>query len=157
LDKRCAQYKKDGCQFAKWRCVIKISDHTPTHTALQETATVLASYASICQQVDTCDLDIRLVVTLVVSQNGLVPIVEPEVLPDGNHDIHVTQKVTELALAYTYKALADHHVLLEGTLLKPNMVTAGQDCPRKASTPQIARATVTALQRTVPPAVPGSN
>lgn len=137
LNARCAQYKKDGCHFAKWRCVIKISAHTPSHLGLQETANVLARYASICQQ------------------NGLVPIVEPEVLPDGEHEIDVTQKVTELALAYTYKALADHHVFLEGTLLKPNMVTAGHSCPKQNSAQEIARATVTALQRGVPPAVPG--
>jgi len=68
----------------------------------------------------------------------------------------VTQKVTELALAYTYKALADHHVFLEGTLLKPNMVTAGHGAARKNSAQEIARATVTALQRGVPPAVPGT-
>lgn len=88
-------------------------------------------------------------------QNGLVPIVEPEVLPDGEHEIEVTQKVTELALAYCYKALADHHVFLEGTLLKPNMVTAGHSCPKKYTSADIAKATVTALQRGVPPAVPG--
>jgi len=137
LNARCAQYKKDGCHFAKWRCVIKISPHTPSHLGLLETANVLARYASICQQ------------------NGLVPIVEPEVLPDGEHEIEVTQKVTELALAYCYKALADHHVFLEGTLLKPNMVTAGHSCPKKYVAQDIAKATVTALQRGVPPAVPG--
>jgi len=137
LNARCAQYKKDGAHFAKWRCVIKISSHTPSHLGLLETANVLARYASICQQ------------------NGLVPIVEPEVLPDGEHEIEVTQKVTELALAYTYKALADHHVFLEGTLLKPNMVTAGHSCPKKYTSQEIAKATVTALQRAVPPAVPG--
>jgi len=137
LNARCAQYYKDGARFAKWRCVIKISAHTPSHLGLLETANVLARYASICQQ------------------NGLVPIVEPEVLPDGEHPIEVTQKVTELTLAYTYKALADHHVFLEGTLLKPNMVTAGHSCPTKYTAEQIAKATVTALQRGVPPAVPG--
>lgn len=137
LNSRCAQYKKDGCHFAKWRCVLKIGPHTPSHVAMYETANVLARYASICQQ------------------NGLVPIVEPEVLPDGEHDIARTQKVTETVLGYTYKALNDHHVFLEGTLLKPNMVTAGHSCPTKNSAQDIAKATVTALQRTVPPAVPG--
>jgi len=137
LNARCAQYKKDGADFAKWRCVIKISNNTPSHLGLLETANVLARYASICQQ------------------NGLVPIVEPEVLPDGDHEIEVTQKVTELTLAYTYKALADHHVFLEGTLLKPNMVTAGHSCPKKYTGADVAKATVTALQRGVPPAVPG--
>uniref|UniRef100_A0AC34F935 Fructose-bisphosphate aldolase n=1 Tax=Panagrolaimus sp. ES5 TaxID=591445 RepID=A0AC34F935_9BILA len=138
LSARCAQFKKDGAQFAKWRCVHKISSHTPSHVALLEVANVLARYASICQQ------------------NGLVPIVEPEVLPDGEHDLARAQKVTEVVLAYTYKALSDHHVFLEGTLLKPNMVTPGQQYSgSKYSHEDIARATVTALQRTVPAAVPG--
>jgi len=137
LNARCAQYKKAGAQFAKWRCVHKIGPTTPSHTALQEVAQVLARYASICQQ------------------NGLVPIVEPEVLPDGEHDLARAQKVTETVLAYTYKALNDHHVYLEGTLLKPNMVTPGQSYSGKYAPEDIARATVTALQRTVPAAVPG--
>jgi fructose-bisphosphate aldolase class I len=137
LNARCAQYKKDGCHFAKWRCVVKIGSHTPSHTAMQEVANVLARYASICQQ------------------NGLVPIVEPEILPDGTHDIARCQKVTETVLAYQYKALADHHVFLEGTLLKPNMVTSGQEAEVKPSHQDIAKATVTALQRGVPVAVPG--
>ncbi|KRX83052.1 Fructose-bisphosphate aldolase 1 [Trichinella sp. T6] len=137
LNARCAQYKKDGAQFAKWRCVLKIGRNTPSHLAMMETANVLARYASICQQ------------------NGLVPIVEPETLPDGDHDLARCQKVTETVLAYTYKALSDHHVFLEGTLLKPNMVTPGQSCPVRATPEEIGLATVTALQRTVPAAVPG--
>jgi fructose-bisphosphate aldolase class I len=137
LNARCAAYKKDGAQFAKWRCVLKISSHTPSHLAMLENANVLARYASICQQ------------------NGLVPIVEPEILPDGEHDIRRCQKVTETVLGYVYKALNDHHVFLEGTLLKPNMVTPGQACPTRAGPVDIARATVIALSRTVPPAVPG--
>jgi len=137
LDKRCAQYKKDGCQFAKWRSVLKIGKNTPSYQAMLENANVLARYASICQQ------------------NGLVPIVEPEVLPDGDHDLDRAQKVTETVLAFVYKALNDHHVFLEGTLLKPNMVTAGQSCATKFTPEQVAQATVTALQRTLPAAVPG--
>ncbi|KAJ8916672.1 hypothetical protein NQ315_000317 [Exocentrus adspersus] len=136
LGKRCAQYKKDGCHFAKWRCVLKITEHTPSIQALIENANVLARYASICQA------------------NRIVPIVEPEILPDGNHDLERCQKVTETVLAYVYKALADHNVFLEGTLLKPNMVTPGQSAT-KASPADIAIATVTALQRRVPAAVPG--
>lgn len=108
LAKRCAQYKKDGCHFAKWRCVIKINKNTPSYQAILENANVLARYASICQA------------------NRIVPIVEPEVLPDGDHNLERAQKVTETVLAAVYKALNDHHVYLEGTLLKPNMVTAGQ-------------------------------
>jgi fructose-bisphosphate aldolase class I len=137
LSERCAQYKKDGAHFAKWRCVLKISSHTPSYQAMLENANVLARYASICQQ------------------NGLVPIVEPEVLPDGDHDLETAQKVTEQVLSFVYKALADHHVYLEGTLLKPNMVTAGQSCPKKYTPEQNAAATVAVLQRTVPPAVAG--
>jgi len=137
LGKRCAQYKKDGCQFAKWRCVLKIGKNIPSYQAMMENANVLARYASICQM------------------NGLVPIVEPEVLPDGDHDLDRAQKVTEAVLSFTYKALQDHHVFLEGTLLKPNMVAPGQSHKVKASPQQIGKATVTALARTVPVAVPG--
>lgn len=137
LAKRAAEFKKGGCDFAKWRCVLHIGQHIPSHIALVENANVLARYASICQQ------------------NGLVPIVEPEVLCDGEHDIVRCQKVTELTLAYTYKALADHHVFLEGTLLKPNMVTPGQNSNKKATPQEIGKATVTALRRGVPAAVPG--
>jgi len=137
LSERCAQYKKDGCQFAKWRSVLTIGKNTPSYQSMVENANVLARYASICQM------------------NGLVPIVEPEVLPDGEHDLDRAQKVTETVLAFVYKALNDHHVFLEGTLLKPNMVTAGQSCATKFSPEDVARATVTALQRTMPAAVPG--
>jgi len=137
LSQRCAQYKKDGCDFAKWRCVLKIGKNTPSHQSMLENANVLARYASICQM------------------NGLVPIVEPEVLMDGSHDIERAQKVTETVLGFTYKALNDHHVFLEGTLLKPNMVLAGQECTTKYTEQQAAHATVLALSRTVPAAVPG--
>ncbi|PVD33048.1 hypothetical protein C0Q70_08496 [Pomacea canaliculata] len=133
LAERCAEYKKAGAQFAKWRCVLNIGKNTPSYLAMLENANVLARYASICQQ------------------NGLVPIVEPEVLPDGDHDLAESQAV----LAFVYKALADHHVFLEGTLLKPNMCTPGQSCTKKASPEEIARATVTALARRVPASVAG--
>lgn len=88
-------------------------------------------------------------------QHGIVPIVEPEILPDGDHDLKRCQYISEKVLAAVYKALSDHHVYLEGTLLKPNMVTAGHSCSHKYSNQEIAMATVTALRRTVPPAVPG--
>ena len=81
---------------------------------------------------------------------------EPEVLPDGDHDLAQAQRITEKVLAFTYKALSDHHIFLEGTLLKPNMVTAGQSCSIKYTAEDIAKATVTTLSRTVPPAVPGN-
>uniref|UniRef100_A0A2K6BHW1 Fructose-bisphosphate aldolase n=1 Tax=Macaca nemestrina TaxID=9545 RepID=A0A2K6BHW1_MACNE len=129
LSERCAQYKKDGADFAKWRCVLKIGEHTPSALAIMENANVLARYASICQQ------------------NGIVPIVEPEILPDGDHDLKRCQYVTEKVLAAVYKALSDHHIYLEGTLLKPNMVTPGHACTQKFSHEEIAMATVTALRR----------
>ncbi|XP_054166796.1 fructose-bisphosphate aldolase-like isoform X2 [Oppia nitens] len=137
LQKRCEQYYKDGCRFAKWRCVLKIKQNEPSPLAILENANVLARYAVCCQQAK------------------LVPIVEPEVLPDGDHDLERCQKVSEKVLAAVYKALSDHNVFLEGTLLKPNMVTAGQSCTKKYTPQDIAKATVTALQRTVPAAVPG--
>jgi len=137
LDKRCAQYYKDGCRFAKWRCTLKIGKNTPSYQAIMENANVLARYASICQQ------------------NRLVPIVEPETLCDGDHTVERCQKVTETVLSFVYKALNDHHVFLEGTLLKPNMVTSGVSCPTKSTAEENARATVLAFSRTIPPAVPG--
>lgn len=85
-----------------------------------------------------------------------MPIVEPEILPDGDHNLERCQKVTEKVLAAVYKALSDHNVYLEGTLLKPNMVMQGQSCATKSSPAEVARATVTALQRTVPAAVTGT-
>lgn len=137
LDQRCAQYKKDGCDFAKWRCVIKIGQNIPSYQAIMENANVLARYAAICQT------------------HRIVPIVEPEVLPDGDHDLDRAQKVTETVVAAVYKALSDHHVYLEGTLLKPNMVTPGMQHSKRASPLEIATATVQAFSRTVPPAVTG--
>jgi len=137
MSARCAQYKKDGCDFAKWRSVLKIGKNTPSYQAMLENANVLARYASICQM------------------NGLVPIVEPEVLCDGDHDLDRAQKVTETVLSFVYKALNDHHVFLEGTLLKPNMVTAGAQCTKTYTPEQVAIATVQALSRTMPAAVPG--
>jgi len=137
LDKRCKQYYSLGCRFAKWRAVLRISRSTPTPLAIKENANTLASYAAICQA------------------NGLVPIVEPEILMDGDHSLAVNQYWTEKTLSACYKALNDAHVILEGTLLKPNMCNPGQQSKNKASLDECARATVEALQRTVPPAVPG--
>ena len=136
LGKRCAKYYEAGARFAKWRAVLKISDIAPSELAIHENAYGLARYAAICQE------------------NGLVPIVEPEILTDGPHSIEKCQAVTEAVLAAVYKALADHHVLLEGTLLKPNMVTPGSEAP-PVSPGEVAAATVRALSRTVPSAVPG--
>ncbi|WZY69663.1 hypothetical protein YC2023_001903 [Brassica napus] len=136
LGARCQEYYKAGARFAKWRAVLKIGATEPSELSIQENAKGLARYAIICQE------------------NGLVPIVEPEVLTDGSHDIKKCAAVTETVLSAVYKALNDHHVLLEGTLLKPNMVTPGSDSA-KVAPEVIAEYTVTALRRTVPPAVPG--
>ncbi|KAK6123848.1 hypothetical protein DH2020_042415 [Rehmannia glutinosa] len=136
LGARCQQYYKAGARFAKWRAVLKIGPNEPSELSIQQNAQGLARYAIICQE------------------NGLVPIVEPEILTDGSHDIKKCAAATETVLAAVYKALNDHHVLLEGTLLKPNMVTPGSDSP-KVAPEVIAEYTVAALRRTVPPAVPG--
>jgi len=137
LAERCQEYRKNGARFAKWRCTLKISSHNPSYLGMLENANVLARYASICQQ------------------NGLVPIVEPEVMSDGEHDLETCQVITQQVLSFVYKALADHHVYLEGSLLKPNMVVAGQSCKQTYTPQQVAEATVSTLQRTVPAAVPG--
>jgi len=140
LDVRCAKYYAQGARFAKWRAVLHIKDAigaTPSLVAIDENAQTLARYASICQA------------------NGLVPIVEPEVLMDGDFSIEIAAVATEKVIAACYKALSDHHVLLEGTLLKPNMVRSGSDFAQQANAQEIALATVRVLQHTVPPAVPG--
>jgi len=141
LGDRCKKYYEAGARFAKWRAVIKIDAATgaPSQLAIDEQTRGLARYASICQE------------------NGLVPIVEPEVLMDGEHSIQVSAAVTERVWAAQFKALADHHILFEGCLLKPNMVRSGADAAEQASMEEIAQYTVRTLSRTVPPAVPGIN
>jgi len=137
LDKRAARYYEAGARFAKWRCVLVIQNGTISETAIKETAWTLARYAAICQA------------------NGLCPIIEPEILMDGNHSLATCQKMTEKTLAAVYKACSDQNILLEGSLLKPNMVLKGKECEDKTTFEQNAIATVTALRRTVPAAVPG--
>jgi fructose-bisphosphate aldolase class I len=137
LAARCQEYYKKGCRFAKWRAVLKISDGCPTDVAVAENARGLAMYAAICQQ------------------NGLVPIVEPEVLMDGDHSIEVCALVTQNVWEVTIKALHDQHVMFEGILLKPNMVTAGASWKGNQTPQDIAAFTVRTLQRTIPPAIPG--
>jgi len=138
LQKRCADAYKKGARFAKWRNVLQLdpAKNLPSDLAIADTVHILARYASICQS------------------EGLVPIVEPEIVPNGTHDIMYCATVTEKVLAAQFKALADHHIYLEGCLLKPNMVKNGIDGPA-ATTEQIATLTCTALLRTVHPAVPG--
>lgn len=139
LAKRCADYYQAGARFAKWRAVLNIDPATgkPSQLSILETAHSLARYATICQE------------------NRLVPIVEPEILTDGSHSIEVCAEITEKVLAATFKALADHHVLLEGALLKPNMVTPGADHAKTATPDDVAFYTLRSLRRTVPPAMPG--
>ncbi len=139
LSERCATYYAKGARFAKWRCVLKIGPNEPSQQGIDENATVLARYAAICQS------------------NGLVPIVEPEILMDGDHNLERAVQVGEAVFSTVYKKLQEHHVFLEGTLLKPNMILPGQDFPdkNKYTIGDYALATVTVLQRTVPCAVPG--
>jgi fructose-bisphosphate aldolase class I len=138
LDKRVAEYYKQGARFAKWRAVFKVSKTNPHPVSLDQNAQGLARYAAICQA------------------NGLVPIVEPEVLVmEGDHDIERSFDVTQRVLSAVFKALVDHNVVLERMVLKPNMVLPGTDHPNKASVQQVAEYTVKVLRRTVPPAVPG--
>lgn len=134
-----AEHYAQGCRFAKWRAVLKIGNGLPTEQAIKENAWGLARYAAICQE------------------NGLVPIVEPEILADGDHSIEVCQKVTERVLAATFKALNENNIFLEGCLLKPNMVTSGSTNPDKAKvTPsEVGYRTALALSRTAPPALVG--
>ncbi|KAK7386025.1 hypothetical protein VNO78_32075 [Psophocarpus tetragonolobus] len=136
LGVRCSEYYMAGARFAKWRSVLKIGPNEPSQLSINQNAQCLARYAIICQE------------------NGLVPIVEPEILTDGSHDIAKCAAVTQTVLSAVYKALNDHHVLLEATLLKPNMVTPGSQSP-KVPPELVAHYTVQTLRRTVPPAVPG--
>jgi fructose-bisphosphate aldolase class I len=139
LHVRSKKYYEAGARFAKWRNVIKIdaANGCPSELAVQDCAYTLARYASISQA------------------NGLVPIVEPEILMDGAHSIAHCAAVTERVLAAVFKALADHHILLEGCLLKPNMVTSGADSGAKDTPADVGMFTVRSLARTVPPALPG--
>mmetsp|Transcript_31370 Transcript_31370/g.71609 ORF Transcript_31370/g.71609 Transcript_31370/m.71609 type:complete len:386 (+) Transcript_31370:79-1236(+) len=138
LQQRCKQAYDKGARFAKWRNVLQLDPEKglPSDLSIADTVHTLARYASICQS------------------EKLVPIVEPEIVPNGKHDIYYCAKMTEKVLAAQFKALKDHHVYLEGAVLKPNMVKPGIDGP-KATTEQIATLTVQALMRTVPPAMPG--
>jgi len=138
LQKRCAEAYAKGARFAKWRNVLQLDQEKglPSDLAIADTVHTLARYASICQS------------------EKLVPIVEPEIVPNGKHDIAYCAKVTEKVLAAQFKALADHHVYLEGCLLKPNMVKNGI-AGTKADTETVPTLTVQALLRTVPPALPG--
>lgn len=136
LGTRLEHYKSMGARFAKWRDVFHISDTLPSFQAIKSNAEVLARYAAVCQSM------------------GIVPIVEPEVLIDGNHSIERAAEVSEDVLLEVFKALHRHRVDLETMVLKPSMVTPGKETG-KASPEQVAEATLSVFRRVVPAAVPG--
>jgi fructose-bisphosphate aldolase class I len=137
LRERLAEYKALGARFAKWRAVITIGPGTPSVLCIEANAHALARYAALSQEV------------------GLVPIVEPEVLMDSNHPLERCFDVTEATLHSVFAALWHQRIVLEGMLLKPNMVLAGKSCPRQAGVEEVATATLRCLKRAVPAAVPG--
>ena len=137
LRDRAAEFARLGARFTKWRAVYRIGEVIPSAAGMTANAHALARYAALAQDA------------------GLVPIVEPEVLMDGPHDIETCEAVTEEVLRTVYSELALQEVELEGTLLKPNMVLSGTECDEQADVQEVAEATVRVLKRTVPAAVPG--
>lgn len=137
LDARLKEYFAMGARFAKWRAVITIGEGMPTRACLEANAHVLARYAASCQAA------------------SLVPIIEPEVLLDGDHSVETAETVTEATLRTTYRALADLGVEVEYVILKTSMVVSGNDNPRQAGVDEVAERTVRVLKRTVPAAQPG--
>jgi fructose-bisphosphate aldolase, class I len=137
LRDRLKEYHGMGARFAKWRAVIHLTDTLPSFACVSANAHALARYAALCQEQE------------------LVPIVEPEVLMDGSHTIERCEEVTGVVLHAVFRALFEQGVVLEGMLLKPNMVIAGKGCTRQASVEEVATATLRCLRRRVPAAVPG--
>ena len=137
LRERLAEYRGLGAKFAKWRAVIDIGEGIPSYACISSNAHALARYAALCQE------------------EGIVPIVEPEVLMDGGHDIERCYLVTEWVLKTVYEQLYYQKVQLEGTVLKPNMVVPGKKSPQRASVEEVAEKTVRVLRACVPSAVPG--
>jgi len=137
LRPRLAEYFKLGARFAKWRAVITIGEAIPSHTCLYANAHALARYAALCQEA------------------SIVPMIEPEVLLDGNHTVERCEEVTEATLRATYAAMAAHNVSLEHLILKTSMVVSGKECSRQANVDEVAERTVRVLKRTVPAAQPG--
>jgi len=136
LRERLAEYFRMGARFAKWRAVIKIGDGMPSRGCIDVNANALARYAALCQEA------------------GLVPIVEPEVLMDGSHTLQKCQEVTDEVLRATFSELVAQRVVLEGMILKPNMVLPGLECKKQEAVDEVADATVACLLRAVPAAVP---
>jgi fructose-bisphosphate aldolase class I len=137
LRERLKEYHALGARFAKWRAVISVSDTLPSATCVKANAHALARYAALCQE------------------QGLVPIVEPEVLMDGSHTLERCEAVTGNVLHTVFDELFEQKVCLEAMLLKPNMVIGGKECSEQASSEEVARATLRCLTRHVPSAVPG--
>jgi fructose-bisphosphate aldolase, class I len=137
LRERIKDYVGLGAKFAKWRAVIDIGRNMPSYNCINANAQALARYAALCVE------------------GGLVPIVEPEVLMDGEHDINTCEKMTEWVLQEVYAQLYYARVPLEATVLKPNMVIAGKKCPQQASRQEVAERTIKVLRRCVPVSVPG--
>ncbi len=137
LRDRIAEYYELGARFAKWRAVIIIGDQIPSPVCIEANADVLARYAALCQE------------------GGLVPIVEPEVLMDGNHTIERSLAVHQKVLHCVFNRLYLYNVQLEQMILKPSMVIAGMDCPQQANVEEVARLTVQCLRDRVPASVPG--
>ena len=137
LRERLAEYAKLGAKFAKWRAVISIGEDIPTGTCIESNAHALARYAALCQEA------------------GIVPMVEPEVLIDGDHDIDTCYDVTEAVLRSLFAALYEHNVMLEGCILKASMVISGKDCDEQADAEEVAAQTVHCLKATVPATLPG--
>lgn len=139
LDERCKQYYKAGARFAKWRAVLKIDkeNNLPSDLSVHENSVTLARYASIC------------------IQNGLVPIVEPEILMDGDHSIEYCSEITTNVLSNVYYELLRHKVDIDCTLLKPNMVRQGVSCPDTIDWQKLAYYTIKSFQQTIPVSMPG--
>lgn len=139
LAERLQKYKAQGARFAKWRAVYTVGEKTPSKIVNSFNAIGLARYAQLCQD------------------NGIVPIVEPEILIDGDHTIEACERVAEKVLVKVFKALRKYGVILECMILKPSMVISGKKCAHKATVEQVAEATLRVLKRTVPAAVPSIN
>lgn len=137
LRSRLEEYYKLGARFAKWRAVITIGEDMPSGTCIDVNAHALARYAALCQE------------------QGLVPMVEPEVLLDGDHDIQTAYEVTEVVLRGVFDALYSQNVMLEGTILKASMVVPGKDCDEEADVEEVAEATLMCLKSSVPAILPG--
>jgi fructose-bisphosphate aldolase class I len=137
LGERLAEYRALGAKFAKWRAVIDIGKDMPSYNCIMTNANALARYAALCQQ------------------EGIVPIVEPEVLMDGDHDIDRCTMITEWTLKTVFEQLYYQRVALEGMVLKPNMAIAGKKCPKRAGVEEVAEKTVKLLKACVPATVPG--